>query len=891
MQLLHTCPVPNVEFASLSLLMDSTARSINNNNNGNKSSSDGESNKNNNDDHCPESFVDLTIVNSPLSTTPPSVTSQALTELHVTLASQSSIKSKAEPKVSNKKVTKKSAQGLKYQRHHSIGDAKYDDEHDLNGSVLSLNNFQNLCIEEEVAHRNNAPQSFRPMHSRNGLLLTYIAIHDERVVQQCASIFSPSYNSRPFILTEKPSQASYPLQKASLIICVGIIGMPYSYGMSPIIHSLPRRLVEFTGLLSRLKASINLLQANKQRQNLETMLTSIFIDDEYLKTNALVQLENGVTNITEGSKGTMTDVAIRKTKSNKFFASGMPVVKIPKKIGFVDRRRKKKHSKEKDDEPKFVPTALISSSLPSSDLSKIISSTYLILSLAEKDMALRPYQARMKRQTEYNLLRKGKGDQKMYKSPSRLSRKSGKIDMGLSGSDLAGFDYVPRRTKSDGSVASSTVVHSLGSESTCNTGLTSFDTASTTSIPTLSGPSRDSSASKIQYRRNKVAAASAANQYSKSWASSIGRSPRTAQASVRRTVVADDRKVRVRVSNNGVGQGNTNFDPFSLNGEGMASDTVSISTTSTEGKTTDGQRASQSLISGDRATLVSNHSVEPFATQNNAESQHAKEELNDATTRVKPVVNIAMNEDLSCLYCDSKLVSCLIEGMIQAQIKCDSSACAPFTLTLNDPHGHIRTVLENKKYANDISHELNRNVNEADAHYKYAVTLPKVNHYFPIVKYKCSNDLRPIPIRVESKVRANNVHCRVALQIMSNPSNETDLNELTILMAVPPTVHGGTLSTQPPGGVWNKEKGSVIWCVTELGPGQKFQLQAQFDLVEELVNDNELPQFPVLIKCQSMFTQLSNVKVEVCQFGDTAEVGMKLARRFRLSHREKQSTV
>ena len=49
---------------------------------------------------------------------------------------------------------------------------------------------------------------------------------------------------------------------------------------------------------------------------------------------------------------------------------------------------------------------------------------------------------------------------------------------------------------------------------------------------------------------------------------------------------------------------------------------------------------------------------------------------------------------------------------------------------------------------------------------------------------------------------------------MSNPSNETDLTELTILMAVPPTAYGETLSTQPPGGVWNKEKGSVVWCVT-----------------------------------------------------------------------------
>jgi len=139
---------------------------------------------------------------------------------------------------------------------------------------------------------------------------------------------------------------------------------------------------------------------------------------------------------------------------------------------------------------------------------------------------------------------------------------------------------------------------------------------------------------------------------------------------------------------------------------------------------------------------------------------------------------------------------------------------------------------------------------------------------------------------MESKVRVNGVSCRVALQIRSNPSIKGDMTGLTIAMAVPSTVLGETLFSQPPGGIWNEEKRSVIWCVNELGPGQKIQMQAQFDLIEELVDD-KLLKFPVLIRCQSMFNQLSSVKIDVSSRGNPDDVNMKITRRFRLSHKEK----
>jgi hypothetical protein len=107
-------------------------------------------------------------------------------------------------------------------------------------------------------------------------------------------------------------------------------------------------------------------------------------------------------------------------------------------------------------------------------------------------------------------------------------------------------------------------------------------------------------------------------------------------------------------------------------------------------------------------------------------------------------------------------------------------------------------------------------------------------------------------------------------------------------MNVPELVIGETLMTQPAGGVWDEEKHSVIWCVSELGGGEKFQLQARFETVDDDVASHDL-HFPVMVRCQCLFAQLSDIELEVRDIAEVhpAEMAMKVARRFRLSHREK----
>lgn len=113
------------------------------------------------------------------------------------------------------------------------------------------------------------------------------------------------------------------------------------------------------------------------------------------------------------------------------------------------------------------------------------------------------------------------------------------------------------------------------------------------------------------------------------------------------------------------------------------------------------------------------------------------------------------------------------------------------------------------------------------------------------------------------------------------------LSDLTIVMGVPEKVRGETLATQPAGGVWDQPKSSVIWCVSELGGGEKFQLQARFATVGD-VPASELT-FPVLVRCQCLHQQLSDIEFDVKENSDifNADVVMKVSKRYRLSHREK----
>jgi hypothetical protein len=101
------------------------------------------------------------------------------------------------------------------------------------------------------------------------------------------------------------------------------------------------------------------------------------------------------------------------------------------------------------------------------------------------------------------------------------------------------------------------------------------------------------------------------------------------------------------------------------------------------------------------------------------------------------LVNVALNEDLTCFYKLSKMSSCSVEGVVQVQVKTNLDKAPPFMLVLRDPSSHILSIQENNRFATNVSR---------GEDYKFQINVPRDDNYFPVMRYKCGDALRPVPI-------------------------------------------------------------------------------------------------------------------------------------------------
>jgi len=188
----------------------------------------------------------------------------------------------------------------------------------------------------------------------------------------------------------------------------------------------------------------------------------------------------------------------------------------------------------------------------------------------------------------------------------------------------------------------------------------------------------------------------------------------------------------MRSLDSGSGQGSNNFDPFATSVEtsSTTSETTSLSRKAAGGGLFENQGMPMDAGFGD--AFGNDGDGLRFAGQS-AE-----------TPRVQ--VNVALNEDLTCFYKLSKMSSCSVEGVIQVQVKSNSEHLTPFYLSIRDPSSHVMSIQENKKFAEDMADTLNQEPPSRRPDYKFTVSVPKGDNYFPVMRYKCGNELRPVPI-------------------------------------------------------------------------------------------------------------------------------------------------
>lgn len=71
-----------------------------------------------------------------------------------------------------------------------------------------------------------------------------------------------------------------------------------------------------------------------------------------------------------------------------------------------------------------------------------------------------------------------------------------------------------------------------------------------------------------------------------------------------------------------------------------------------------------------------------------------------------------------------------------------SQAPMPFFLVFQDHSSQIKALQENKKFVEHLTPD----EGAAERDFTYAISVPREEEYFPVVRYKCVSSLRPVPI-------------------------------------------------------------------------------------------------------------------------------------------------
>lgn len=215
-----------------------------------------------------------------------------------------------------------------------------------------------------------------------------------------------------------------------------------------------------------------------------------------------------------------------------------------------------------------------------------------------------------------------------------------------------------------------------------------------------------------------------------------------------------------------------------------------------------------------------------------------------------------------------------IEGSVYAQVQCsDASRNAPFALQMSSAQSFQIGVRPNPRYT-----KLVRNVP--------VVTIPKPEiGYVPVAYYSMTTSIAHMPVLLERKVTVHDTSVRVAVQVRSKLTNQADLQDFCIAVAVPEKVDGASVQILRGEGSWDALQRVIRWKLSSLVKGNSFMVSAQASLWNALPEGEEIA-FPVLLRCRSTADPISTVDFDVIQpEGAPSSLTSTKAHSFRLLHR------
>jgi len=157
-----------------------------------------------------------------------------------------------------------------------------------------------------------------------------------------------------------------------------------------------------------------------------------------------------------------------------------------------------------------------------------------------------------------------------------------------------------------------------------------------------------------------------------------------------------------------------------------------------------------------------------------------------------------------------------------------------------------------------------------------------------LASWQRSEMKRFMPVLLQRKVlrtSGNFNRCIVAIQLRSNLHNKGSLKGLSVVVAIPPTVIGSSLEIKQGEGTFDNLKRVVTWTLKELLVGKSLMYVFEIDILSA-VHSDELPKFPILLRCSSAEDTISNVKVNLEQMQrHPATLFVKTHSSFQLLHR------
>ncbi|KAL7541075.1 hypothetical protein ACHAXR_010614 [Thalassiosira sp. AJA248-18] len=244
-----------------------------------------------------------------------------------------------------------------------------------------------------------------------------------------------------------------------------------------------------------------------------------------------------------------------------------------------------------------------------------------------------------------------------------------------------------------------------------------------------------------------------------------------------------------------------------------------------------------------------------------------------------------------------------IEGKVTARVESSNANFnSPFSLHISGPMASLANITCNKHCVLEGEDEaLNtpflRGGNIGTVQCKVDIPKSEVAGC-ELFTYSMNTRTQNMPILVQTKSAIQDKTCRISVQIRSNLSNQGDLSNFTIIVAIPTTLKGDTLNvTRGDHGLWDANKRIVTWKIGNLLHGESCLVSAEAEIasaVATLLRDNPFDakvaekkiQCPVLVRCLSEVDQVSDLALSAMAIrGDPATIVQHQMRSYQLLHR------